>query len=134
MPNHWLYNICDSFGLERCRLRRDREKLIASSLARVAVLKKAIAELDEAEQELLRYLLERGGWARLNAVTRKFGAMEGDGYYWLDEEPESPLGYLWSCALVMVGRARLESGSARVVVVPADLREKLARILDVPGE
>jgi hypothetical protein len=100
------------------------------------VLKKAVKQLGETGRELLCYLLERGGWARLNAVTRKFGSMEGDGYFWLDEGPASPLGRLWSRALVMVGRARLERGSTRVAAIPAELRDILARLLNVtaPGE
>ena len=95
---------------------------------------KAVLELDQSERDLLIYLLQRKGWARLNAVTRKFGTMQGDGYYWLEEDPRSTLGRLWSRALVMVGRARLPSGYARVAAIPEDLRQKLALILDVtPG-
>lgn len=90
-----------------------------------------MAGLDGTGRELLGFLLERGGWARLNAVTRKYGTMEEDGYYWDEDEPQSHLGQLWSRALVMVGRARLEGGYARIVTIPADLREKLAAIIVV---
>ncbi|MGI6616242.1 MAG: tetratricopeptide repeat protein [Dethiobacteria bacterium] len=128
MPNTWLLNICSIHGLAPGRLRRDREKLIADALNQEKVLRKAVAGLDETERELLGYLLERGGWARLNAVTRKYGTMDHDGYYWVANEPRSHLGQLWSRALVMVGRARLERGYARVVAIPADLQEKLAAI------
>lgn len=135
MPSDWLEYICAVYGLERCRLRREREELIVSTLGREATLRKAVAALDESGRELLRYLLARGGWARLQAVTRKFGTMQGDGCSWLEAEPASLPGRLWSRALIMVGRAGLENRSARVVLIPADLREKLARILGVkpPG-
>ncbi|MGB4126210.1 MAG: tetratricopeptide repeat protein [Dethiobacteria bacterium] len=134
MPNEWLLNICAIYGLEPCRRRPDREKMITGVLNREEVLHKAVAELDETERELLGYLLKRGGWARLNVVTRKFGTMQEDGYHWLEDEPLSPLGQLWSRALVMVGRARLTSGYARVAAIPVDLRKKLATILGVaPG-
>ena len=56
------------------------------------------------------------------------GTTDHDGYYWVANEPRSHLGQLWSRALVMVGRARLERGYARVVAIPADLQEKLAAI------
>lgn len=131
MPNEWLLNICANYGLAPGRLRRDREKKIADALNHEKVLQKAVAGLDGAKRELLGYLLERGGWARLNAVTRKYGTMEKDGYHWDEDEPQSILGQLWSRALVMVGRARLESGYARIVTIPADLRGKLAAILAV---
>jgi tetratricopeptide (TPR) repeat protein len=131
MPNEWLLNICAIYGLAPGRLRRDREKKIADTLNQEKALQKAVAGLDGTGRELLGFLLERGGWARLNAVTRKYGTMEEDGYYWDEDEPQSHLGQLWSRALVMVGRARLEGGYARIVTIPADLREKLAAIIVV---
>jgi len=67
-----------------------------------------VQELNEKERELLKYLLQQGGWSRLNAVTRKFGPLDGDGFFWQEYEPESSLGVLWSRALVMVGRAGLK--------------------------
>ncbi|MHB1044206.1 MAG: hypothetical protein ACYC0Q_15400 [Eubacteriales bacterium] len=63
----------------------------------------------EEERELLKFLLSRGGFSRINAVTRRFGATEGDGFFWVEEEPASPLGLLWSRALVMVGKTVLNN-------------------------
>ncbi|NMD42508.1 MAG: tetratricopeptide repeat protein [Firmicutes bacterium] len=131
MPNDWLENICQIYHLEPVRLRRDREKMIAAALNREEVLYQAVQDLGDEGYDLLAFLLERGGWVRLNVVSRIFGTMQGDGYRWQENDPQSPLGRLWSSGLVMVGRARLESGYARIAAVPSDLREKLASFLEV---
>lgn len=86
--------------------------------------------MGEEERELLRYLLQRGGWSRMNAVTRKFGSLQGDGYFWQEREPVSTLGTLWSRALVFVGRARVGGNQCKIVVVPLELRQILMDILE----
>jgi len=128
MPANWLSAACLSYGLEPARLRRDREKQLIDFLSRRGNLEKIVEELQPEEQELLEYLLRKGGWSRLNAVTRKFGSMEGDGFYWEEEDPESSLGFLWSRALVMVGRAVIDGRRTKIVTIPLELREPLKEI------
>ncbi len=129
MPAHWLEGVCWNYELEPARRRREREEQIKDFLSRRSNLEEAVQELGEEERELLRYLLQRGGWSRLNAVTRKFGSLEGDGFFWNELEPESPLGILWSRALVMVGRAVLEGRRCKIAAIPLELREPLGEIL-----
>jgi tetratricopeptide (TPR) repeat protein len=129
MPAHWLEGACLVYGLDPARRRREREEQLKEFLAGYENLEEAVRELVEEERELLRYLLQRGGWSRLNAVTRKFGSMEGDGFFWQEYDPESPLGVLWSQALVMVGRATLDGRSCKIAAIPLELREPLGRIL-----
>ncbi len=128
MPNEWLLNMSDHFGLD-CRLRRDREDQIAAWLMNKKALVLITDDLEQEEKELLRYLLQQGGWARLNVVTRKFGTMKGDGFYWDEEDPVSPPGFLWSRALVFVGRAVIDNRNTKVIVIPVELREPLANLL-----
>jgi len=73
--------------------------------------------------------LEHGGWARAGAITRKFGTEEGDGYYWENSPPTSPLGRLRLTCLVFVGRATVEGKRVRVAAVPADLRQVLHELI-----
>lgn len=129
MPAHWLEGACEMYGLEPARRRREREEQLKDFLSRRGNLEKAVKELDEEERELLKYLLQRGGWSRLNAVTRKFGSLDGDGFFWQEIEPETPLGVLWFCALVMVGRAKLKGQRCKIATVPLELREPLGEIL-----
>lgn len=129
MPAIWLDGVCAARGIVPARRRREREKQIAAYLTDPTNLEKVVGALDGACVALLRYLLEGGGWRRINGVTRRFGSMEGDGYFWNEESPTSPSGVLWSCALVGVGRAELGGRQCRVITVPVELRPLLSAIL-----
>ncbi|MGI9862076.1 tetratricopeptide repeat protein [Moorella naiadis] len=129
MPANWLDGACSRYGLELARLRREREKQLAEYLSSHDNLAKAIGELDGVERELLRYLLQKGGWSRLNAITRIFGSLKGEGFFWQKELPRSPLGRLWSQALVMVGKADLEGRRVKIATIPVELRQPLEDIL-----
>ena len=131
MPAVWLDAVCAALGITPKRLRRQREKQIADHLTDAARLKQVVGGLDAQSLALLRYLLAGGGWRRSNAVTRRFGALEGDEYYWNEKPPASPVGVLWSRALVGVGRATLGGRRCRVVTVPVELRPLLSRVLEL---
>jgi tetratricopeptide (TPR) repeat protein len=136
MPSIWLDAICSFFELEPARYRKDREKQIAKFLSTPGGVYLAVQKLSDEEQELLRYVLDSGGWVRIGNVTRKFGSMEGDAYFWPEEEPETTLARLWRTALVMVGTTTIGKQNVRIVTVPADIRESVRDILSgvVPSE
>ncbi|MBW6463446.1 MAG: tetratricopeptide repeat protein [Firmicutes bacterium] len=129
MPNEWLLMMCEIHDIDPCRLRSQREKAINSHLTNPAHLKQAVQELAADEQELLLYLLNKGGWALLSSVSRKFGKMEGDGFYWYEEEPQSTTGRLWSKGLIMVGKAIHNNRQVKIAAIPADLKPLLESIL-----
>jgi len=128
MPNEWLLNICAVHDIETHRHRPQREKAITAYLTNPAHLKKAAHELTKPEQELLIYLLGKEGWALLSAVSRKFGKMEGDGFYWDEEKPQSTTGRLWSKGLIMVGKTILNDRLVKIAAIPIDLRPLLENI------
>jgi len=134
IPVVWLDAACRLHGLRhRAQLRRDRARQLAARMRTEAVeALRALAHLDDdgRARELLRFLLEHGGWARAGAITRKFGTDEGDGYYWEDSPPASPLGRLRLACLVFVGRATRKGKRVRVAAVPADLRQVLREAID----
>lgn len=131
MPVHWLEGALETYGMEPARLRRDKEKQLVEFLSNPANLPRVVEGLQAAEVELLKYLLQRDGWSRLNAVSRKFGTMEGDGFFWADEgeQPQSPLGVLWSLALVMVGRTTINNRNCKIAAIPKELRQPLSELL-----
>ncbi|MGI9952908.1 tetratricopeptide repeat protein [Moorellaceae bacterium AZ2] len=129
MPANWLDAACLSYGLKPARVRREREKQLIDFLTLRKNLERVVAGLEGEDRELLKYLLQKGGWSRLNAVTRKFGSLEGDGFYWEEEDPESPLGFLWSRALVMVGKAVIKGKRTKIATIPVELRQPLKEIL-----
>ncbi|MDW7649721.1 MAG: plasmid pRiA4b ORF-3 family protein [Bacillota bacterium] len=136
MPAVWLEAACLFLGLVPERLRKDRERQVEAFLTQPGGLYLTVQKLSETEIKLLRYVLAKGGWARIGVVTRTFGSMEGEAYFWLEEEPKTPLARLWRAALVMVGSTVINDRSARIVTIPANLRKSLQAILDgyVPDE
>jgi len=132
MPVNWLEGMIEDYQLNPVRLRKEREEEIYRFLCQPRHLKKVLKEdLDNEERELLRYLLEKGGWARLSAVTHRFGSMQGDGFFWEEYIPSSPLGFLWAHGLVLVGRAKIKGRNTKIVTIPLELREIMASALGV---
>ncbi|MDP3044044.1 MAG: hypothetical protein Q8N93_01360, partial [Bacillota bacterium] len=129
MPAIWLDGMCDDWEIRPVRTRKEREEEIIAYLGDDGNLGRLVAKLDEDEVELLRFLLGKGGWSKMGSVSRRFGTMDGDGYFWNELAPVSPLGSLWSQALVMVGRTQIDGRYYRVAVIPAELREKLPILL-----
>ncbi len=123
--------MASDYGLKLGGCRQEREKEIVSSLCQPHYLKKVVEELDDKERGLLRYLLEREGWARMNAVTRKFSSMEGDEFFRNESSPNSTLGFLWSRALVMVGQVTLNSRRTKIVTIPPELRQPMTELLGI---
>ena len=120
--------MCVVHDIETHRHRPQREKAITAYLTNPAHLKKVAQELTRPEQELLIYLLGKEGWALLSAVSRKFGKMEGDGFYWDEEKPQSTTGRLWSKGLIMVGKTILNDRLVKIAAIPIDLRPLLENI------
>ncbi len=56
--------------------------------------------------------------------------MDGDGYFWDEAPPASPLGRLRALGLLFVARAPVGGRSHKVAVVPPELWEPLATALN----
>lgn len=128
MPVEWINAACFLFSLKAARYRKEREKQIAAFLQEEHNLREVVEKLPLAACELLRYLLGNGGWSRINAITRKFGSMEGDGYFWEEKMPASPLGQLWCRCLVFVGRTHIGGRNTKIAAIPVELYPLLREI------
>jgi len=130
MPSGWLTMMCVLLGLEPAPRRKEREQQINRALLNKDNLHLLLKENSKAaERQLLHYLLERDGWARLSAVSRKFGTLVGDGFFWEEELPGSPLGMLWAMGLAAVGKANLGKRYEKIALIPMELREPLSELL-----
>ncbi len=130
MPAEWLTGLCRSLQIKPASRREERERQCYKCLLDRERLHELLDEnVDSSERNLLRYLLRNGGCARLSAVSRKFGKMEGDGFYWEDKLPASALGVLWALGLAAVGKTNLGKRREKIVVVPQELREPLSAYL-----
>lgn len=130
MPVEWINAACETYDLQPARRRTEREKQLILHLQEKEVLQYIVDNIEEDERKLLQYLLAHEGWSQTGPITRKFGSMEGDGFYWnADDGPYSPLGHLWSMGLVFVGKAIVNNRSTKIATIPMELRPLLAGML-----
>ncbi|ABB15378.1 hypothetical protein [Carboxydothermus hydrogenoformans] len=129
MPVYWIDFISQHYNLPPARYRKDREQQIATFLTSRQNLQRVVNNLSEKEKELLKYLLNNGGFGKLAVVSRKFGSPKDDSFYWDKEEPTSTVGKLWAKALVFIGRATVSGRKEKVAVIPVELRELLETML-----
>jgi len=132
LPAAWLDVICNILEIEPARRRKEREKQLYEALLDQNNLKRLLEiALDSPSRSLLGYLLKKGGWERLSAVSQKFGTLEGAGYFWEEDPPEVPTALVWSVGLAIVGRTNLDKRREKVVVIPEELRQPLADLLNI---
>lgn len=129
MPAIWLDGMLDYYDIDCSGKRQEKEKKIVNYLCYRDNLADTLEDLEEEDIEVIKFLLANGGWARLNIVSRKFGSMEGSGYFWNEDNPDLPLAFLWSIGLVMVGRTILNERRCKIATIPLDLREQLQSLL-----
>ncbi len=129
MPAIWLDGMLDYYDIDCSGKRQEKEKTIANYLHHRDNLADTLEDLEEEDIEVIKFLLANGGWARLSIVSRKFGSMEGSGYFWSEDNPDLPLAFLWSIGLVMVGRTILNERRCKIAIIPLDLRDQLQSLL-----
>ena len=134
VPAGWVNAACEEHGIDpgSIRHRRERAEALGQRLVDRRHMEETVLKLEQDEKEALRHILDRGGWAKLSALTRRFGSMDGDGFWWEEIPPRSTLGRLRRKALVFVGRAVVEGRRYKVAVIPVELREGLAELLGSP--
>ena len=128
-PVQWLNAAAALHKLPPARRRTERERSLAAALREPERLRAVLAAEGPQVRSALRYLLESGGWAKLQMITRRFGALDGDGFWWDEQPPTFPLGRLRVLGLVFVGRERVDGRAYKLAVVPPELRPLLSGVL-----
>lgn len=145
LPPQWLDAICEANQLTLPDKQRENQRAkVAALVARLTSrdeLRCRIAELSPCARIALRRILDNGGWMRLANLTRDFGSMDGDDWFWSKKPPTSCLGELRYRGMLFVGRtARTKEGKlgkrmVTVAVVPKDIRSLLIELLsEVPND
>lgn len=139
LPGKWLDAACQANRLvlqgERRQSRRAKVTALVARLTSEDELRRCVAELPPRARSALRRVMNNGGWMRLAELTRDFGSMDGDGWFWDEEPPTSCLGELRRRALLFIGRtSRAKDGKpgkrmVKVAVVPKDIRALLLSVL-----
>lgn len=131
VPAGWVNAACEAHGIDPAstRHRKERAEALTRRLVDLRHMEEIVSNLEEDERAALRFVLNEGGWAKISALTRRFGSMEGDGFWWEETPPRSTLGRLRLKALLFVGRAVIDGRRCKVAVIPLELREGLAKLL-----
>ncbi|MDB4894414.1 MAG: hypothetical protein JWN15_676 [Firmicutes bacterium] len=126
VPVQWLNAAATHYGLAPTKRRAEREKALAAQLQDPERLRALLAAESDDVRAALQYLIEAGGWCKLPALTKRFGSLDPDGFFWDEQLPTSAIGRLRLLGLVFIGRAVIDGRRYKVAVIPADLRGALA--------
>lgn len=129
VPVQWLNAMADRYGVPSARRRPEREKHVIAALADPKQIRRALGAEAEEVCAALRYVLEQGGWCKLQGLTKRWGTQEGDGFWWDEQPPASIIGRLRMLGLLFVGRHDIGGRRHKVAVVPLDLRRTLDEVL-----
>ncbi len=129
IPVEWLNATVAVHGLPPAKRRPEREKALAGALKDPGRLRTALAAEGDEVRACLKYLLNAGGWSKLQALTKSFGSQEEDGFFWDEQPPTSTVGRVRLLGLAFVGRAAVGGRRYKVVVIPEDLRALLVAAL-----
>ena len=99
--------------------------LLAESLADAEVVRRAWRGLSSEEQEVLHFVLDRGGMVAYEEVSRRYGDDLEESYYWRYHEPETTIGRLRLHGLLFEGGYEGQV----VLVIPTEVRELLADLM-----
>jgi tetratricopeptide (TPR) repeat protein len=91
---------------------------LAKSLAHRAVVEEAWRNLNNEEQEALRFVLAQGGIVPYDEVSQKYGDDLEEYYYWYYRKPETTIGCLRLHGLLFEGG----HGDEVVLAIPTEVR------------
>jgi hypothetical protein len=143
LPAIWADAACRAHHIHlRGRGRHDRRAKVSALLAHLndaKAMARCVRDLPPHSRAALRRIIDNGGWMRLQDLTRDFGSMEGDGWFWDEAPPRSSLGELRRRALLFIGKTgttklgKPGKRAFKVAVVPADMRHALSTALSDPA-
>ena len=120
---------CIASGLPSKGQRKQKVAALVARLTDANHLTQLVAGLTPRGREILRRVLAKDGWLRINELTREFGTEDGDGLFWNEHPPKSHIGQVRARGLLFVGKAGIGGRNYKVAVIPKELREPLAAVL-----
>ena len=85
------------------------------------------SDLPEDSKNALGFVMKQDGWVEIEQLEA-CGNILDDGWFWVDEPPQTPLGRLRVRALLFIGRSNISGEDHTVAVIPKELREPLREI------
>jgi hypothetical protein len=123
-PVEWIDRICESLGLPIVGKKRERVRHIGAHLMNCA-LPELLKGVPVRADDVLGWLLDRGGVASRGALRKRFPHDEGE--FWRSAGSNGQVSALRSHGLVVFGRVPDVGGRLRrTAFVPAELRSRLS--------
>ncbi|HED00341.1 MAG TPA: hypothetical protein ENN18_08155 [Proteobacteria bacterium] len=135
IPALWVAAIQKNLDLPRKTTKRKNIKIIAENLSSLKILNRIVerlAALSMPAVKALKIIYTHGGIYPYDKLAGLFGGEETDGYFWDKRKPTSPLGLLRSHGLLFVGRTKKEDAYYKIAVIPAEIRQNLSFLEDMP--
>ena len=118
-PIDWVNGVCDSLGIDKRRVRKEKIRMIKSMLTSENSLGRIVSGLSEDERIGLRLVFEKGCAAKYSDLCRRVGK-DDTGLEW-DKMPASVVGRLRRHGLLVVGKKRIMTNTYKTAVIPADV-------------
>ncbi len=123
-PFQWVDGICNALSLGIGGRKNDKVKDIAEKL--ITDLSKIISELPEKSKEALTFILQNDGSVKYSMLKDYDDEIS---WWWNNHPPRSTIGLLRLYGLIVVGKMPQGPKLYKVAMIPRDLQEKLAIIL-----
>ncbi len=131
LPIQWLDAVGLHLGLPTDGLRKEREHTIAAQLTQPETLLNLLAELERDELELLSDVLDDDGVSPVGLYrSRCWFDQDEDGFFWVDRPPVSVPGLLRLRGFLFVGTWQFGDRQQRAFMIPREMRELLASLLE----
>lgn len=135
IPALWVAAIQKNLDLPQETTKRKNIKIIAENLSSLKILNSIVeklAALSMPAVKALNIVYTHGGIYPYDKLIHLFSSEETDGYFWDKRKPASPLGLLRSHGLLFVGRSKKEGAYYKIAVIPAEIRQNLSFLEDMP--
>ncbi len=123
-PFQWVDGICNALSLETGGRKNDKAKDIAEKL--ITDLSEIVSGLPEKSKEALTFILQNDGSVKYSLLKDYDDEIS---WWWNNHPPKSTLGLLRLYGLIVVGKMPQGPKLYKVAMIPKDLQEKLAIIL-----
>lgn len=123
-PFQWVDGICHALSLETSGRKNDKARDIAEKL--ITDLSEIINRLPEKSKEVITVILKNGGSVKYSMLKDYDDEIS---WWWNNHPPKSTIGLLRLYGLIVVGKMPQGSKLYKVAMIPKDLQEKIAIIL-----
>lgn len=129
-PAVWIDATCQQFGLSTTGKKAEKIQRIVAYLMDAKRLAAVVGDLPADSKDALGFVMRQDGWVKIEQLE-SCGSILNDGWFWVDEPPQTPLGRLRVRGLLFIGRVSVNDEDYTVAVIPKELRELLREIFSL---